>query len=287
MNTETAEAPTVVATLAMSGISKSFGGVAALTDVSLEVLPGEVHALLGENGAGKSTLMNVATGTIRPDAGAMVFQGQSIDTLDPREAARLGIAFVHQHPAVMPDLTVYENLLVALPPSVFEGGTSREETARALLARVGLRVHLSDRVETLSVAQEASARDRQGARGEPLAPGPRRADSPAGRGVGRTAVPARPRCRRLGHLGRLHHAPPRRGPRARRPRDGPARRSPAGHRGRGRDLGRRAARADRRPAARLDLPAQARCGRERRCELRPVRPHRRRLQQRLARGAPR
>ena len=66
MNTETAEAPTVVATLAMSGISKSFGGVAALTDVSLEVLPGEVHALLGENGAGKSTLMNVATGTIRP-----------------------------------------------------------------------------------------------------------------------------------------------------------------------------------------------------------------------------
>ncbi len=50
----------------MSGISKSFGGVAALTDVSLEVLPGEVHALLGENGAGKSTLMNVATGTIRP-----------------------------------------------------------------------------------------------------------------------------------------------------------------------------------------------------------------------------
>ena len=154
MNTETAEAPTVVATLAMSGISKSFGGVAALTDVSLEVLPGEVHALLGENGAGKSTLMNVATGTIRPDAGAMVFQGQSIDTLDPREAARLGIAFVHQHPAVMPDLTVYENLLVALPPSVFEGGTSREETARALLARVGLRVHLSDRVETLSVARK-------------------------------------------------------------------------------------------------------------------------------------
>ena len=154
MNTETAEAPTVVATLAMSGISKSFGGVAALTDVSLEVLPGEVHALLGENGAGKSTLMNVATGTIRPDTGAMVFQGQSIDTLDPREAARLGIAFVHQHPAVMPDLTVYENLLVALPPSVFEGGTSREETARALLARVGLRVHLSDRVETLSVARK-------------------------------------------------------------------------------------------------------------------------------------
>ena len=92
MNTETAEAPTVVATLAMSGISKSFAGVAALTDVSVEFLAGEVHAILGENGAGKSTLMNIISGTLRPDAGEIVFEGQSIDTLDPREAARLGIA---------------------------------------------------------------------------------------------------------------------------------------------------------------------------------------------------
>lgn len=154
MNTDIAEAPAVVATLSMSGISKSFGGVAALTDVSLEVLPGEVHALLGENGAGKSTLMNVATGTIRPDAGSMAFRGEGVDALDPREAARLGIAFVHQHPAVMPDLTVFENLLVALPSSVFAGDKSKEEVARELLARVNLRVHLSDRVETLSVAKK-------------------------------------------------------------------------------------------------------------------------------------
>ncbi|MBX9719265.1 MAG: ATP-binding cassette domain-containing protein, partial [Microbacteriaceae bacterium] len=106
----------------MTGISKSFGGVAALTDVSLEVLPGEVHALLGENGAGKSTLMNVATGTIRPDTGTLTFRGEALDDLDPRAAARRGIAFVHQHPAVMPDMTVLENLLVALPKSVFAGG---------------------------------------------------------------------------------------------------------------------------------------------------------------------
>ena len=154
MNTQTTEAPTTVATLVMSDISKSFGGVAALTDVSLEVLPGEVHALLGENGAGKSTLMNVATGTIRPDAGSMVFKGEAIDDIDPRDATRLGIAFVHQHPAVMPDLTVYENLLVALPKSAFPEGVSREDGARDLLRKVNLRVHLSDRVETLSVAQK-------------------------------------------------------------------------------------------------------------------------------------
>ena len=154
MNIQAAEAPATVATLVMSGISKSFGGVAALTDVSLEVRPGEVHALLGENGAGKSTLMNVATGTIRPDAGSMVFRGEPIDGIDPRDATRLGIAFVHQHPAVLPDMTVYENLLVALPPAVFAEAPSREEFARSLLARVNLRAHLSDRVETLSVAQK-------------------------------------------------------------------------------------------------------------------------------------
>ncbi len=158
MNNKAAQAPntdatTTVATLTMTGISKSFGGVAALTDVSLEVLPGEVHALLGENGAGKSTLMNVATGTIRPDAGSLIFRGEAIDGLDPRTAARRGIAFVHQHPAVLPDLTVLENLLVALPKSVF-AGRRVDETARELLATAGLSVHLDERVENLSVAQK-------------------------------------------------------------------------------------------------------------------------------------
>lgn len=153
MNTTAAETSTTVATLTMTGISKSFGGVAALSDVSLEVLPGEVHALLGENGAGKSTLMNVATGTIQPDAGTMTFRGETVSDLDPREAAQRGIAFVHQHPAVMPDMTVLENLLVALPSSVF-AGRKADDVARELLATAGLRVHLRDRVENLSVAQK-------------------------------------------------------------------------------------------------------------------------------------
>jgi ribose transport system ATP-binding protein len=153
VNNQASETSTTVATLTMTGISKSFGGAAALTDVSLEVLPGEVHALLGENGAGKSTLMNVATGTIRPDSGTLTFRGEQADDLDPRSASRRGIAFVHQHPAVMPDLTVLENLLVALPSSVF-AGKKVDETARDMLATVGLRLHLSDRVENLSVAQK-------------------------------------------------------------------------------------------------------------------------------------
>lgn len=155
MNTTSSVATaTAVATLSMTGISKSFGGVAALKNVSLEVLPGEVHALLGENGAGKSTLMNIATGTIQPDTGDIRIQGEKVDHLDPRDAARRGIAFVHQHPAVLPDMTVMENLLVALPSSAFRGAGSREDAARGMLETVGLDVHLSDRVETLSVAQK-------------------------------------------------------------------------------------------------------------------------------------
>jgi ribose transport system ATP-binding protein len=70
---QTAQAPVALTrpTMALSDISKSYGAVAALTDVSIELLPGEVHALLGENGAGKSTLMGVASGTIQPDTGSV------------------------------------------------------------------------------------------------------------------------------------------------------------------------------------------------------------------------
>jgi ribose transport system ATP-binding protein len=98
----------------MSSISKNYSGVPALKDVSLEVRSGEVHALLGENGAGKSTLMNVATGTVAPTAGQIIIDGKSYSELTPSLAASLGIAIVHQHPAVLPDLTVLENFLVAL-----------------------------------------------------------------------------------------------------------------------------------------------------------------------------
>ncbi len=100
--------------LSLRGITKHYDGVAALTDVSFEVLPGEVHALLGENGAGKSTLMNVASGALTPDDGTIVFDGQPVDGLTPALAQDLGIAIVHQHPALFPDMTVAENLLVAL-----------------------------------------------------------------------------------------------------------------------------------------------------------------------------
>src|SRR3954451_23757402 len=101
-------------TLSMHGITKHYDAIAALTDVSFDVLPGEVHALLGENGAGKSTLMNVASGAIAPDGGTIAIASDDFDSLTPALAQTLGIVMGHQHPALMPDMTVAENIQVAV-----------------------------------------------------------------------------------------------------------------------------------------------------------------------------
>src|SRR6478672_8244832 len=100
----------------MLDITKHYEAIAALTDVSFDVFPGEIHALLGENGAGKSTLMNVASGTTAPDSGAIEFAGTRVDNLTPAQAQELGIAIVHQHPALLPDMTVAENMQLSVAP---------------------------------------------------------------------------------------------------------------------------------------------------------------------------
>jgi ribose transport system ATP-binding protein len=137
----------------LRGISKNYSGVAALTDVSLKINAGEVHALLGENGAGKSTLINVASGTVAPSTGEVLINGTSYSALTPALAASLGIAIVHQHPAVLKDLTVLENLQVALPASIFRGRPA-EAVGAELLERVGLKLSLKLRVEDLTIAQK-------------------------------------------------------------------------------------------------------------------------------------
>lgn len=137
----------------LRGISKNYSGVAALTDVSLQIRAGEVHALLGENGAGKSTLMNVASGTVAPSAGDLLVHGERYEALTPSLASSLGIAIVHQHPAVLKDLTVLENLQVALPSSVFKRQKA-ERVGTELLDRVGLKISLKARVEDLTIAQK-------------------------------------------------------------------------------------------------------------------------------------
>lgn len=138
----------------LTSVSKSFAGVRALTDVSVDFFPGEVHAILGENGAGKSTLMNIITGVLQPNGGRIEFGGRNVMPLTPESSSNLGIAISYQHPAILGDMTVLENLQVALPDnSVFARG-STHEIGRKLLDDVGLKVPLKQRVDSLTVAQK-------------------------------------------------------------------------------------------------------------------------------------
>lgn len=140
--------------LILSNVSKSFAGVLALQDVSLEVRAGEIHALLGENGAGKSTLMNIASGTLQPDSGTIEIGGQNIQSLTPHQAIDLGLAIVHQHPAVLPDLSIEENFKISVPEKYLQTAGSPAETIRKLLDDFGFTVGIKDRVENLSIAQQ-------------------------------------------------------------------------------------------------------------------------------------
>jgi ribose transport system ATP-binding protein len=140
--------------MSMIDITKRYNAIAALTDVSFDVLPGEVHALLGENGAGKSTLMNVASGTTAPDAGTIIFDGSPVENLTPAMAQDLGIAIVHQHPALLPDLTVAENILVSVGREhLRRRDPDVKKAMRSLLDDVHFLGHLEDRVSSLSVAR--------------------------------------------------------------------------------------------------------------------------------------
>ena len=102
--------------LTTRGVSKRYGPVVALRSATLVVEPGEVHALLGANGAGKSTLVKVLTGVIRADGGSILVNGEPISVSSPAQAARIGLAPVFQDPALVPDLTVEQNLRLTGTP---------------------------------------------------------------------------------------------------------------------------------------------------------------------------
>ncbi len=101
--------------LTAQGLTRSYGSVAALQDVDLEIRAGEVHAVLGENGAGKTTLMNLLFGLVRPDSGTMHLDGKPFAPASPAGALAAGIGMVHQHFMLVPALTVWENLHLANP----------------------------------------------------------------------------------------------------------------------------------------------------------------------------
>jgi len=148
----TATAPT----LSMSGISKRFPGVQALQDAELEILPGEVHVLLGENGAGKSTLMKVLCGQYLADAGSIVFEGRSITPQSPAEAEEFGLVMMHQELNLIPGLTVAENIFLGHEPT--RGGVILDGAMRGrskdLLDRIHCGVDPDTPVSKLSVGEQ-------------------------------------------------------------------------------------------------------------------------------------
>ena len=99
--------------LEITGMTKRFGPVVALDDVSLAIEPASFHALLGENGAGKSTLVKCVMGYYAPDKGVVSLGGASRAVQNPRQAHALGIGMVYQHFTLVPQMTVAENLLLA------------------------------------------------------------------------------------------------------------------------------------------------------------------------------
>jgi ABC-type sugar transport system ATPase subunit len=103
--------------VALERISKAFPGVKALDEVSFEVLPGEVHVLMGENGAGKSTLMKILSGAYQPDSGTIYIDGQPTAIADPLHANRLGIAMIYQELTLLDNLDVGRNVMLGQEPT--------------------------------------------------------------------------------------------------------------------------------------------------------------------------
>jgi ribose transport system ATP-binding protein len=112
-----AREPAGVPRLRMEGISKSFGGVAALRDVDFELLEGQVHGLVGENGAGKSTMMKIIAGVHTTFTGKMLLDGREVRFHSARDALDAGIGMVHQELSIVPDLTVAENVYLGKQPT--------------------------------------------------------------------------------------------------------------------------------------------------------------------------
>jgi ribose transport system ATP-binding protein len=139
--------------LNLQGITKSFGPVRALNDVNLEVLAGEVHALVGENGAGKSTLMAIASGALAPDRGAVHIAGQSLAAASPEAAREFGLGIVRQDPALLPDLTVAENLAVGVGYGRVGGLRRAVAWAGAQLEPWAMSIDPRSRVADLGVEQ--------------------------------------------------------------------------------------------------------------------------------------
>jgi rhamnose transport system ATP-binding protein len=143
--------------LELRGISKSFGAVRAVKNVSFSLRTGEIHALVGENGAGKSTLIKIITGAHSPDTGSMAIDGKIMSRLNPRIAHQAGVACIYQQPALFSELTVGENIALGLePPHAWRkvDWQTRRKRAHDLLQRLGTEIDPASEAGTLSMPEQ-------------------------------------------------------------------------------------------------------------------------------------
>src|SRR3954454_21388866 len=139
--------------LEVLGLTKHFGEVKANTDVSLQVWPGEVHALVGENGAGKSTLLKMIYGVYHPDRGQLAVDGKEAVVDSPADARRLGIGMVFQDLRLVPAFTVAENVALAMPDGMTLKLGRLTRDIEAASEKFGLAVNPTARVGHLSIGE--------------------------------------------------------------------------------------------------------------------------------------
>ena len=143
--------------VAMRGVHKSFGSVRAVSDVTIEIVPGEIHAILGENGAGKSTLMGILSGSMQPDEGMIELDGKAVVFPSRKQGALAGIGIVQQHYGLVEDLDGIDNFLLGHPRSTF---WLRRENAAATLKKTaeanGLSIDPHRKVSDLAVGERQS-----------------------------------------------------------------------------------------------------------------------------------
>ncbi|EST55608.1 D-ribose transporter ATP binding protein [Brevibacillus panacihumi W25] len=138
---------------------KQFDGTTVLHSLDLELRPGEIHALVGENGAGKSTVIKILSGVYQPDGGFVEFNGQPVKITDPSVAHKLGVFTVHQEPAMMPQLSVAENIFMGFHPYKKFGirWMDRKEMyrqAQNLFEQLGVSLDIKQKAYQLSIAQQ-------------------------------------------------------------------------------------------------------------------------------------
>ena len=143
--------------LSLRGAAKTFGPVVALADGTIELLPGEIHALVGDNGAGKSTLVKILAGLHHPDAGDFLVDGAPVAFRTVADSKAAGISVIYQEPTLFPDLTVAENIFIGRQPRGRLGLISRSamrREARALFERLGVPIDPDRPAEGLSIADQ-------------------------------------------------------------------------------------------------------------------------------------